>query len=83
MIEIDHNPHEKRPTNTVWWLAWIVVALLWVGQFYLNDWSSIKWDQVALGGITMGLLALWSLEMKGDNNAPSWMTRGQRRVRKK
>lgn len=72
-MQIDHNPHEKRPTNTIWWVAWGVVALLWVGQIAINGFSSVVWDQIALGGLTIGIFVLWAMEMKGDNSVPAWM----------
>lgn len=80
---IDHNPDERRPTNGIWWGAWGVVALLWIGQIYLDGWSSIQWGQIALGGISFGILTLWSLEMKGDNEPPSWMIKRRKpRIRR-
>lgn len=72
MIEIDHNPHEKRPSNFVWWAAWIVVALGWILEISLHGWSSLNWGQISLGGLTMGILAMWAMEMT-DNKIPSWM----------
>lgn len=80
MIEIDHNPHEKRPTNGIWWAAWIGVALGWVGYLSFYEFDKIG---VAIGFLTGALLAIWSLEMKGDNEPPSWMIkRSKPRVRR-
>jgi hypothetical protein len=78
MIEIDHNPHEKRPTNGIWWGAWIVVAVCWV--WYLT-YKEFDREALMLGGLTGGMLALWALEMKGDNEPPSWL-KGKPRVRR-
>lgn len=77
MIEIDHNAHEKRPSNGVWWGAWIVVVIGWV--WYLN-YREFDRDAIALGAITGIVLTLWSLEMKGDNEPPSWL-KGKPRIR--
>lgn len=76
MTEIDHNPHEKRPSNGVWWGAWTVVVIGWV--WYLN-YREFDRDAIALGALTGIVLTLWSLEMNGDNEPPSWM-KGKPRV---
>lgn len=79
---IDHNPDERRPTNGIWWAAWFIVALLWIGQIYLEGWSSIQWDQVGIAAFTMGVLATWAMETTG-NKLPSWMVpKGKPRVRR-
>lgn len=67
-MQIEHNPNEKRPTNTIWWVAWGIVALLWVGQYF----SGFDWDQVFLGLGTGCLLATWAIETTG-NKVPDWM----------
>lgn len=69
MIEIDHNPHEKRPTNTIWWAAWSIVVLLWIWYFAYREFDK---DSLALGGITGMLLATWAIETTG-NKAPDWL----------
>lgn len=70
MIEIDHNPHEKRPTNTIWWVAWIGVALMWAWYFYFRE---LDWMALALGGTTGMILAAWAIDVTG-NKVPSWMS---------
>jgi hypothetical protein len=70
MIEIDHNPHEKRPGNAIWWAAWLIVVLSWIWYFAYREFDK---DALALGGFTGMIFTLWSLEMKGDNEVPSWM----------
>lgn len=72
---IDHNPHEKRPTNTIWWVAWPLTGVLWVGYLYFH---SFDWWSVALGGGTGILLASWSVDITG-NKVPSWMSGGPSR----
>lgn len=59
---IEHNKHEKRPTNTIWWILAALLLFSWVGYFYANgpDWWAI-WLGVASGGV----LAIWSLEVTG------------------
>lgn len=80
MIEIDHNPHEKRPTNTIWWAAWIIVVLGWAWYLTYRDFDR---DALLLGALTGIVFTLWSLEMKGDNDAPSWMVQRRKpRIRR-
>lgn len=62
-MRIDHNPHEKRPTNAVWWALWLIVAIGWVGYFWFNtpDWWGI------CGGFMTGCaLAAWAIEITGN-----------------
>ena len=56
MPEIDHNPFEKRYTNTVWWVAGALVALLWVWYLYFFE---FQWVPIALGLGTGALLVAW------------------------
>lgn len=70
MIEIDHNPHEKRPTNTIWWVLWVGIALLWVGYLSYREFDK---EAIFLGIGTGCVFALWAMEMKGDNSVPAWM----------
>lgn len=68
MPEIDHNPFEKRYTNTVWWVAWIGVVIMWLGYFYFREpdvWS------LALGGVTIGLLVASVNEMEENKKTRS------------
>lgn len=69
MQQIDHNPNEKRPGNGIWWVLWIGLALIWTG-FGLND--GYDWYQIALGGFSGIVLALWAIEKTG-NKVPDWM----------
>lgn len=72
MIEIDHNPHEKRPTNTIWWVGWAFIAVMWVGYLYFHEFD---WWSVALGLITGMTLVGWAVDLT-DNKVPSWMSGG-------
>jgi hypothetical protein len=72
MIEIDHNPHEQRPTNTIWWVGWTLIALLWVWYLYF---FKFDWIPLALGGISGIALTCWAVTMT-DNKVPSWMGGG-------
>lgn len=67
-MEIDHNPYEKRYTNTVWWVAWIGVGLLWI--WYLNFFD-FQWIPIVLGGLTMGVLVAWVNEVEQNKKARS------------
>lgn len=66
---IEHNPHEKRQGNGIWWFWWIALVLLWAGYlaFFEFDWPSI-----AIGGLTMGILVTWAVEMTGNKVPDSW-----------
>lgn len=70
MIEIEHNPHEKRPTNTIWWVGWTFIALMWAGYLYFHEFD---WWSLALGGISGMALASWAVTIT-DNKVPSWMS---------
>lgn len=66
---IDHNPHEKRQTNTIWWILWPAVALLWAWYLYFYEFD---WPSIAIGGLTMGVLATWAIEITGNKVPDSW-----------
>jgi prepilin signal peptidase PulO-like enzyme (type II secretory pathway) len=72
---IEHNGHEKRPTNAIWWALWIIVGLQWVGTAYFFDFN---WHQIALGAFTGMLLASWAIDITGNKVPDSW----SRRLRK-
>jgi hypothetical protein len=73
---IEHNPHEKRPTNGIWWAAWGVVALMWVWYLCFFD---FQWVPLALGGFTMAVLATWAIEITGNKIPDSWRGNPPRR----
>lgn len=66
---IEHNPHEKRLGNGIWWFMWPAIGLLWLGTWYF--WG-FDWHQVAMGGLTGGVLATFAIEITG-NKTPEWM----------
>lgn len=68
-MQIEHNPNEKRPTNTIWWVAWGIVALGWIWYFTYREFDR---ESLALGGLTGMLLATWAIEVTG-NKVPDWM----------
>ena len=74
MPEIDHEPREKRPTWTIWWIAWALVGLMWAATAYLDGFI---WEQIALGFITGGLFTAWALTITEDG--PSSLLRRDRR----
>lgn len=69
MQQIDHNPNEKRPSNGIWWILWIMIAFQWVAYFSFRE---PDWWSICIGGFTAGVLALWAIEMTG-NKVPDWM----------
>jgi hypothetical protein len=74
-----NNSPSRRSPAFIWWCAWIFVALLWIAQAF----DGFDWGQLILGFLTGCLLALWAMEMKGDNEVPSWMVPHRKRsVRK-
>lgn len=69
MKQIEHNPHEKRPTNAIWWVLWPIIGLSWVGYFWFRD--ADLWS-LALGGFTGMMLATWAIEITGNKVPDSW-----------
>jgi hypothetical protein len=78
MPEIDHEPREKRPTNKIWWAAWAIIIALWIMQLVRSGSDSFVWDQIALGGFTVGVLALWAIEITGNKVPDSWRGKSRR-----
>jgi hypothetical protein len=68
-MQIDHEPNERRQTNTIWWVLWPILALQWIATGYF--WG-FDWHQLALGGFTGLVLATWAIEVTG-NKVPRWM----------
>lgn len=66
---IEHIPGEKRPTNAIWWVLWPAVALLWVWYLAFYDFD---WPSIAIGGLTMGVLVSWAIEVTGNKVPESW-----------
>lgn len=72
MKQIDHEPNERRPGWTIWWVAWGIVVALWAVQFARHGLASFDWDQIALGGLTVGVLVIWATEITGNKVPESW-----------
>jgi hypothetical protein len=66
---IDHDPHERRPTNAIWWALWPFVGLQWASYFYFN---APDWWALAIGFVTGGVLASWAIEITGNKVPDSW-----------
>ena len=66
---IEHNPHEKRPTNAIWWFMWPVTGLGWLGTGYF---FGFDWHQIVLGAFTGMMLATWAIEITGNKVPESW-----------
>lgn len=74
---IDHNPNERRETNTIWWVLWPVILASWAVLIYFDR---VEWIS-AIGGLGTGcLLATWALEITGGKTPQSWID-GARRTR--
>lgn len=73
---IEHNPHEKRPTNAIWWILWPAIAAMWAVFIYFD---MVDWPSAAIGGITMGTLATWAIEVTGNKVPDSWRSNSFRR----
>ncbi|MBE0559895.1 MAG: hypothetical protein IH622_03550 [Ochrobactrum anthropi] len=71
MHQIDHDQHEPKIDRSTfpWWLAWIVVAVGWVGFWH---YGLIEWYSAALGLGTGTLLAGWAIEKTGNRIPDSW-----------
>lgn len=66
---IEHNPHEKRLGNGIWWFMWPMIGLQWAGYLYFREFD---WWSIALGGGTGLIFAIWAIEITG-NKTPEWM----------
>ncbi len=77
MKQIDHNPHEKRQTNTIWWVIWPIVAMQWVAYLYFNTFD--LWS-IALGGVSGLVLATWAIEITGNKVPDSWRPSARRNI---
>lgn len=75
MNDIEHDPYEpkidRRPFP--WWAAWLVVVVGWIG--YLWSRQEIDWESIALGALSMGILASWAIDKTGNRVPDSWKTR--------
>jgi hypothetical protein len=69
---IDHNKHEKRPTNTIWWILAAMLIFNWTGYLYFH---SADWTSICLGLGTGIIVALWSLEVTGHLRGKDSSTR--------
>ncbi|HEY8343319.1 MAG TPA: hypothetical protein VIK75_10075 [Calditerricola sp.] len=65
---IEHDPDAKAPRDR-WWPHWLAVALMWVGYLTFHEFD--LWS-LSLGGVTVGLLATWAIEITG-NKTPEFM----------
>jgi hypothetical protein len=71
---IDHDPDEKRPTNRIWWIVSIIIALNAVDYLYFR---TPDWWGMGLGFIAGTVLATWAIEVTG-NKVPD-LLRGKSR----
>lgn len=66
---IEHNPHEKRPGNGIWWFWAVALPLFWVWYLCFFDFD---WPSLALGALTALILVSWSVDMTGNKVPDSW-----------
>jgi len=66
---IEHNPHEKRQSNAIWWFWGIALPLIWAVYWLFIP---IDWPSLALGGLSMAILVIWATEMTGNKVPDSW-----------
>lgn len=69
MNEIEHNPHEKRPNNRIWWMWLAALILLWTWHLMRRPFD---WDNFAIGAISGMVIAAWAIDITG-NKLPAWM----------
>lgn len=72
---IEHSRHERRPTNTVWWVLWAIIGALWALTLFGAE--PIQWPNVLLALGTGCALACWAIEITGNKVPESW-TRNRR-----
>lgn len=77
MNQIEHDPHEPKVdrSNGIWWLSFIIIGLLWIGQWYFHGFD---WGQIALGGGSGMILAAWAIEKTGNKIPDSWRDAARR-----
>lgn len=73
---IEHIPGERRIGNGIFWLGWIIVALIWAAALYEGG---IQWDDVLLGSFTGLMFACWAIEITGNKVPSSWTRRSSTR----
>lgn len=71
MNQIEHDPNEPKIDRTPfkWWPAWLVVALIWFGEWY---YGYFDWGQIILGLGTGVMLTAWAIETTGNKVPESW-----------
>lgn len=74
-----HDPHEKRPTNRIYWACFALVAVQWILIFALDGFDDVNWDYVMLG-FNSGLIYLgWATEIRHSKGSPWLKGSGHRR----
>lgn len=71
MKQIDHDPNEFKRDGT-WPLAGLFLAVLWAGFLYTQ---TFDWYSFALGGLTIGLLVAWAIDVTGNKVPESWRSK--------
>lgn len=72
---IEHNPKERRPTNTVWWVLLVGLAAAWVSVLWFGI---VDWKSAALGAATAGVFVLGMTEFL-ERRSPGSVTGKPRR----
>lgn len=72
---IDHDPGEaprKRSwywSKGVYWIAWIMVGLMWLGEWHTGQ---LSWRTVLLAFGSGMVLAAWAIEITDNAPPSSW-----------
>lgn len=74
MNQIEHDSNEPKIDRTTfkWWPLWLLVVFVWGVQLVQEGAESFDWGQIALGGLTAGVLVLWAIETTGNKVPDSW-----------
>ncbi len=75
-MQIEHNPNERRETNTIWWLIWPMLALQWIGYLYFREFD--LWA-IAIGAFSGIVFIIWAMEITGNKVPDSWRRQPPRR----
>ena len=59
----------KKKGPPIWIMAWIMLAVFWVGHLY---YKTFDWSNFVMGFLTAGILVGWAVDLT-DNKVPDFM----------